>query len=140
VAIETSTASRESLELDGIQSPDQHKFDLLGGILHVSDEDEGDDDDDEEGGHYVAIVRQGEDWYLVDDAETTDLAEKAALQLLGGHENTVTSRGSYMKGIPLGIQMKLTRVKTQASLRRTKSLPILWRNLSHILTGCVQTT
>jgi hypothetical protein len=47
--------------------------------------------------HYVAIVRQGEDWYLVDDAKLPGLAEKAALQLLGGHENTVTSRGSYMR-------------------------------------------
>jgi hypothetical protein len=101
VAIEMSTRVSKSLELDSIPSAAQLKFDLLGGILHVSDEDEDDDDEDEEGGHYVAIFRQDEDWYLVDDSKTTALAEETALQLLSGHENTVTSRGSYMKGILL---------------------------------------
>jgi hypothetical protein len=124
VAIETSTCVSKSLELDGIQSPAQYKFELLGGILHVSDEDEDEDDDDEdeEGGHYVAILRQGEDWYLVDDAKSTELAEETALQLLSGHENTVTSRGSYMKGILLVYKKNVTDEGEDASTTTTDKI------------------
>jgi hypothetical protein len=101
VAMEPYTRVSKSLELEGIGNLDPHKFECLGGILHVTGEEE--DEDEEEGGHYVAIVRQEGTgcWYLVDDGHTDKLTEYTALQMLSGHENIVTSRGSYMRGILL---------------------------------------
>jgi hypothetical protein len=123
VATETSTRVSKYLELDGTESPAQHKFKLLAGILHVSDEDDDDEDEDEEGGHYVAIVCRGEDWYLVDDANTTELGEETALQLLSGHENTVTSRGSYMQGLLLVYKQHITDEGADTSTTTT-DLPL----------------
>jgi hypothetical protein len=62
----------KSLELDGIQSPDQHKFDLLGGILHVSDEDEDDDDDEAEGEPLRCDCSPGRGLVSSGRRETTD--------------------------------------------------------------------
>lgn len=116
LAIGTSTRVPETLKLDDIGSPAQHDFKLLGGILHVTDDDDV-EVDDEEGGHYVAIVRHGEDsWYLVDDANITELSEETALQLLSGDENTVTSRGSYMQGLLLVYTQNVTDATTEKIL------------------------
>lgn len=82
-----------------------YKYKLMGGILHVSDDDV--DDPDEEDGHYVAMVasQEEDDWYhLVDDDIVTRVDADAALNLLSGAKNKVTERGTEMRGVLLVYQ------------------------------------
>jgi hypothetical protein len=72
-------------------------YELMGGVAHVSDHAELDEED----GHYVAIVRRDDAWFLVDDAKVSELSQETALQLLSGSNHTGISKGSYMQGVLL---------------------------------------
>jgi hypothetical protein len=87
-------------------------YNLMGGILHVEDDN---DNDDQEGGHYVTLVRgpqeegEGEggetQWYLVDDDQVVQVDQENALQMLGGgparHQ---AGAAPYMRGLLLVYQ------------------------------------
>lgn len=80
-----------------IQLPDNHcRYHLQGGILHVSDVDAA---EDEEQGHYVSLVRDDMEWYLIDDEESTLVTESQALALLSGSDGTWTKRKGFMRGV-----------------------------------------
>jgi uncharacterized UBP type Zn finger protein len=65
------------------------EYELTGCLLHVSGSPKA--EEGERGGHYIALIRQGERWILLDDEDTTQLhySEGVILDFLSGRPSNV---------------------------------------------------
>jgi hypothetical protein len=86
-------ADNQSFSQQEIQQQQQQlssnsvQYQLRGGILHVSDDDDGD--------HNVALVYNDNAWFLVDDDQVDDVDESTVLNLMSG----CTHDGRMVRGI-----------------------------------------
>jgi hypothetical protein len=88
----------------------KYRYNLAGGILHVTDPDQG-QDEDEEGGHYVSVVCSHGQWYLIDDDSTLLVSVNQVCSWLSGDWYAPTpssddsgsriNSGSYLCGVLL---------------------------------------
>ncbi|CAB9507026.1 expressed unknown protein [Seminavis robusta] len=84
-------------------------YSLVGGILHVEDEDADTQSEDYEGGHYVAVCQDDDNnWFLINDEKVIPLKETVVLDLLAGkaHSSNIAANltdnaGTIMRGVML---------------------------------------
>jgi hypothetical protein len=71
---------------------DSLEYELEGCLLHVLDSPKAEEEEEEErGGHYIALIRQGNQWIVLDDEDTTQLhySDGVILDFLSGRLSNV---------------------------------------------------
>jgi Ubiquitin carboxyl-terminal hydrolase len=98
----------QALESTSVEA--NYRYNLAGGILHVTDPDQ-EQNNDEEGGHYIAVACSHGQWYLIDDDSTHLVSVNQVCSWLSGDWYTPPpssddsgsriQSGSYLCGVLL---------------------------------------